>query len=440
MQSGKGLPMARISARKKGKYIGFISTRLAGTDGVSLESAKWEEVLEEMGHTCFYFAGELDRPPERSMLSEEAHFAHPEIRDIYSRCFDVRQRKPETTKKIHDVKEHLKQKLYEFIKEFDIDLLLVENAITIPLNVPLGIAITELIAETGIHTIAHHHDFFWERKRFLTNCIWDYLNMAFPPHLGNIHHAVINTSAANQLALRTGVSSTLIPNVMDFHTPPPPSDGYADDIRETLGIKEDELLILQPTRVVKRKGIETSIELVRRLGRKAKLVISHAADDEGHGYQERVREFSGLFDVDTLFIHETIAEQRAISEDGRKIYTIWDLYPKADFVTYPSTFEGFGNAFLETIYFKRPIAVNIYSVYAMDIKPKGFKVVELDDYVTDSSIRLTQQILANPSTARELVEHNYNLGKRYYSYRTLRRRLTMMLTQCFGSDQVSSIQ
>ena len=39
--------------------IGFVSTRFAGIDGVSLESSKWAEVLEDLGHLCFWFAGEL---------------------------------------------------------------------------------------------------------------------------------------------------------------------------------------------------------------------------------------------------------------------------------------------------------------------------------------------------------------------------------------------
>jgi len=425
--------MPRPRRKDKEKRIGIISTRLAGTDGVSLETAKWAHILEQMGHTCFYFAGELDRPPERSMLVEEAHFAHPEIKDIYSYCFETRLRKLEVTKRIHEIKRLLKDKMYEFIEKFDLHLLITQNALTIPLNIPLGIGLTELLAETGIPTIAHHHDFFWERKRFLVNSIWDYLNMAFPPHLPNVQHVVINSSAGNQLALRTGISSMLIPNVMDFDNPPPPPDEYASDIRESFGIKDDELFILQPTRVVKRKGIETSIELVRRLGKKAKLVISHAADDEGHGYQERVREYSALFNVDTLFVSGTIGEERGINGEGKKVYTIWDVYPHADFITYPSTFEGFGNAFLEAIYFKRPIAVNIYSVYATDIKPKGFKVVELDDYITDSSIRLTKQILANPEMARDLVEHNYRLGKDYYSYKLLRNKLSILISNAFGA-------
>ena len=59
-----------------------------------------------------------------------------------------------------------------------------QNALTIPMNIPLGLAITQVIMETGIaDSIAHHHDFYWERDRFMTNGVWDYLRMAFPPDL-----------------------------------------------------------------------------------------------------------------------------------------------------------------------------------------------------------------------------------------------------------------
>ena len=67
-----------------------------------------------------------------------------------------------------------------------------------------------------------------------------------------------------------------------------------------------------------------------------------------------------------------------LTQDGRKIYTIEDIYHYADLVTYPSTFEGFGNAFLEAIYFRKPVVVNLYSIYRVDIKPKGFSAIELD--------------------------------------------------------------
>lgn len=413
--------------------IGFISTRLAGTDGVSLEAAKWASIFEGGGHLCFYMSGELDKdkPNQRSLLVEKAHFKHPLVQEISRACFGVGIREPSTTKKIHQIKDKLKKHIYEFIRGFKIALLVPENVLAIPLNIPLGVAITEVIAETRIPTIAHHHDFFWERKRFLTNAAWDYLNMAFPPHLPSIQHVVINSSQDNQLSLRTGISANIIPNVMDFENPPS-FDDYSSDIREALGLEADELLILQPTRVVKRKGIEHSIELVSRLGLKAKLVISHASGDEGDEYEQRVREYSSIMNVDTLFISDIIKPDRGKTSDGRKIYTPKDIYHHADLVTYPSNFEGFGNAFLETIYFRRPIVVNNYSVYATDIKPKGFKAIELDDYVDSQAVELTKKVLETPVLAKEMVEHNYELGKRYYSYSVLRQKLKALLSNCFG--------
>ncbi|MBW1982188.1 MAG: glycosyltransferase family 4 protein [Deltaproteobacteria bacterium] len=388
-------------------HWGIISTRLAGTDGVSLEAEKWATVFEKHGFTCFYFAGELERPPERSYLAEEAHFTHPEIVDIQRQCFGTTTRHHSVTRQIHRLAYKLKEHLYNFIEKFDIGLLLVENALTIPMNIPLGLALTELIAETNITTVAHHHDFYWERDRFLINSVSDYLNMAFPANLPSIRHVVINSYANEQLSFRTGISARVAPNIMDFDNPPPPPDDYSSDVRQALGIKDDELFILQPTRIVHRKGIEHAIELVCRLGMKAKLVISHDAGDEGYEYQRRLEEYAKLMKVDLLLASEIVDERRGRTEDGRKIYTLDDVYPYADLVTYPSTFEGFGNAFLEAVYFRKPIVVNTYSIYTKDIKPKGFSVVEIDGFVTDETVRQTKKVLENAELRQNMVDLNY---------------------------------
>jgi glycosyltransferase involved in cell wall biosynthesis len=423
-----------------GLRIGFVSTRLAGTDGVSLETAKWAATLERLGHICFYFAGELDTPPECSRLAPEAFWEHPDVASIQVAAFSLPTRPPEITRSIHRLTADLKEQLYAFVRDFQIELLVVQNALAIPMNIPLGIALTELIAETALPTIAHHHDFFWERKRFLTNCVWDYLNMAFPCNLPSIRHVVINSSARHQLSQHTGVSSMLIPNVMDFENPPAPPDDYVSDLRAHLNIAPDEFLILQPTRVVQRKGIEQAIELLHRLellGVKARLVISHASGDEGNSYEQRVREFATLLKVPALFVADIILDQRGQTADGRKIYTLGDVYQQADLVTYPSTIEGFGNAFLEAIYFRRPIVVNAYSIYSIDIKPKGFHVIEFDGYITDDCVRQTRTFLEQPDRAQELAEHNYQLAKRFYSYGVLEYSLQTLITDLFGVDPLT---
>lgn len=421
--------MDELKVASQIKHIGFISTRIAGTDGVSLEIQKWADVMEALGLTCFYFAGELDRPDDRSYFAPEAHFTHPEIAEINKKCIGVTSRDRATTQKIHELKGTLKDHLYAFVEKFDIHLIVPENALTIPMNIPLGIAITEFIAETNVLTLAHHHDFYWERDRFAINAVSDYLRMAFPPDLPSIRHFVINSFADEQLSLRTGISARIAPNIMDFENPPAPPDDYTSDVRQSLGIGEDELFVLQPTRVVKRKGIEHAIELVHRLGMRAKLVISHASGDEGDDYEQRIKEYSELMKVDTIFVSETINEKRGITQDGRKIYTLEDIYPYADLVTYPSSFEGFGNAFLEAIYFRKPVVVNLYSIYMKDIKPKGFSAIELDGYVTDAAVRKTRQILEDPELRKKMVDRNYEIAKNFFSYSILRRRLKSFLEE-----------
>jgi len=438
------------------RRIGFVSTRFAGTDGVSMETAKWAEVLEGQGHTCFYFAGESDRPPERSRLVPEAHFTHPAIAAIGNAAFDSdlsaadleefanprmasvarsvrhRARPPGLTNRIREIALELEACLYAFVRDFDIELLIVQNALAIPMNLPLGLALTEFIAETSLPVIAHHHDFFWERQRFQVSCVGDYLRLAFPPVLPSIQHVVINSVAAQELSRRAAVASVVIPNVMDFERPPAPPDAYTQDVRAALGLAPDEYFLLQPTRVVQRKGIEHAIELIRRLGLRARLVISHAAGDEGSGYEQRVRTFADLLAVPVNFVADIIQDQRGLTADGRKVYSLADVYPYADLVTYPSLIEGFGNAFLEAVYFRRPVLVNNYSIFDLDIKPKGFQVIEFDGYITEATLQRTRQVLTDPQLAAQMVETNYALARRHYSYAMLERRLQTLIAEKFG--------
>jgi glycosyltransferase involved in cell wall biosynthesis len=414
--------------------VGFISFRFEGTDGVSLETSKWAQLLEEMGHTCYYFSGLSDRPENRSMVVEEAHFRHPEIRDRYYRFFREVVRTEEDTGWIHARREFFRGHISRFIEEFNIDLLIPQNLLSFPLNIPLTLALTELIAERAIPTIAHHHDFTWERKPLIVNTVGDYISMAFPPDLRSIQHVVINTEARHQLARRKGVSSTIVPNVMDFDNPPSDAGNYATDVRQTLGLEDDELFILQPTRVVQRKGIEQAIELVSRLDLKARLVISHASGDDGSEYLNRIREYAQLLGVNLLLANDIFDENRGVTDDGRKIYSLWDAYPLADLVTYPSTVEGFGNAFLEALYYKRPIVVNDYTIYKTDIRPKGFKVIEFEDYITDETVEMTRRVLADKEYQNQICQHNYELAKRYFSFSVLRNKLQMLIDNAFGTN------
>lgn len=415
------------------RRIGFIGTRFHGTDGVTLEAKKWAQILHDQGHPCFWMAGQVDTPPENTYEVPLAYFRHPEVMALQQRLFGATTRSRAITHEIHSIKEKLKDGIYRFIEKFQPEVLIPQNILAIPVHVPLGLAMTEVIAETGLPTIAHHHDFAWERERFILNGVNDYLACAFPPALPHIEHVVINSMAQKELARRFGLPSGVIPNVIDFANPAPPLDEYSADVRREIGLEDDDILILQPTRIVPRKGIEHAIELVRQLRNpRAKLVLSHPAGDEGDEYMMLLNERITDAGIDVRFIADRVGDCRGRTASGQKIYTLFDLYPHADLVTYPSHYEGFGNAFIEAIYFRKPVVVNKYAVYARDIEPLGFQTIELPQLISRQVVDQTREVLDNKTLREEWADRNYQLGLKYFSYAVARRKLNARLANLFG--------
>ncbi len=403
--------------------IGFVSTRLAGNDGVSLETAKLAAVLQRHGHAMAYLAGEL----ESGLPGIEApalHFEDTIAEALGARAFsDVADASllADIARRAATVSEPINA----FLDQYQIDYLIVQNAFAIPMQLPLAQALAEVMAERGLRGLAHNHDFYWERSRFAPNQVGEFLDTYFPPALPGLTHATINSLAQAELVRRRGLSSILIPNVFDFAHPPPPADAYARSFRDAIGLAPDDLLILQPTRVVPRKGIELAIETVARLNDpRARLVITHRAGDEGLDYLAQLLAQAAALDVDLRYVADRVDDKRGQTDDGRPIYSLWDTYAVADFVMYPSLVEGFGNALLETVYFGLPALVNRYEVYATDIAPKGFQFVEIDGTVTDEAVQDVAHFLGDPQHARQATSLNYDIARRHYSYEALDDQLT----------------
>jgi glycosyltransferase involved in cell wall biosynthesis len=409
--------------------IGFIATRLHGTDGVTLEVEKWAKVLEKLGHEIYFCAGELGGYAKNGTQIPELHFTDQTAFALSERAFGVEAETDghELADQIYKRADEMRAPLRSFIRSNDLDLIVVQNALTIPMNLPLGVSLTGLIAELGIDTIAHHHDFFWERQRYQTNAILDLLDTAFPAKLPNIQHVTINSIAKARLNARRGIDSTVIPNVFDFANSPPQVDDYNKDLRTSLGLGKEDLFILQPTRLVQRKGIEMAIEIIKRLDlSNPTLHISHRSDDEGLAYWRWLKREASLMGVYVNLIDHVIGAERGRVND-HKIYSLWDAYIHADLITFPSLYEGFGNALLESIYFKKLTVVNRYPVYNADIKPKGFEFIELDGFVNDKSVHETIEYLKSPDRVQSMTEKNYQIALENFSLQVLEYKLKELL-------------
>jgi glycosyltransferase involved in cell wall biosynthesis len=417
--------------------IAFISFRLAGTDGVSLETNKWAEILNRQEHQIYYFAGELDPPITRRVLLsapvagshqvERAHFIHTTAQWVTAHAFGTQREHDRLRVRMENAVMHLKGALWDFINSFNIDVLIPQNVFAIPLNLPLSMALRRIISETNIPTIAHNHDFYWERERFSVTCVDDILYSTFPPKLPSIQQVVINTKAQRALKER-GFESTFVPNVFNYDYPEPKIDEYNADLRSEIGIGDDELFFLQPTRVVRRKGIELAIELVRRLDDlPIKLVITHHAEFDTIDYLEELYALAARSHVNLQYLPMRFEPQRTPGEGIHKIYSLWDAYVHADFVTYPSLIEGFGNALLETLYFRKPMLVNRYEVYRDDIEPIGLKVLTTDGEITDETVAGVRNLLNNRDRVAAMAEHNFRVAQEHFAYDVLDRHLRDLL-------------
>jgi len=191
----------------------------------------------------------------------------------------------------------------------------------------------------------------------------------------------------------------------------------------------------QPTRIIPRTGIELAIDLVQELtNTQNKLVISHEAGDEGFEYAEWLKEYACEHDVDLRLVSIQVSDPWSANGKKSEKYSLWDVYPYADFITYPSLYEGFGNAFLEAIYFKKPILINRYSTFVRDIEPLGFDLVVMDGFLSKQTVQNVVDILGSAKRRKKMVKTNYAIASRNYSYQVLRNQLSSILRGFFGDD------
>ena len=418
-----------------------MATRLSGVDGVTFETAKWEVALEKSGHQVYLCAGEVDALRPNARLVPAMHFTYPQAARVTAAAFDSDSDPSSVRAEIERLAALLEPVLADWVAAHHIELLLVENAWAIPMQLPLGVALRRLVEETGIPAIGHHHDYWWERERFAQCVVPELLEEAFPPDLPNVRHVSINSLAAAELERRRGIRSTVIPNVFDFDNPRPRrSPAIRRRLRHELGMNERGLLVVQPTRVVPRKGIELAIELVGRLGDPdAVLLITSPAGDEGLDYLVSLERMAEKAGVRLRYAADRFVPDDLEGQPIRPAHSLHDAYLAADLITYPSLYEGYGNALLEALFYGVPVLINRYPVYVADIAPLGLKLIEIDGAITDDTVEEVRSLLANPARIRANARHNFEIARKHLSYRVLRRKLGKLLRELATEGGVGDI-
>jgi glycosyltransferase involved in cell wall biosynthesis len=138
--------------------------------------------------------------------------------------------------------------------------------------------------------------------------------------------------------------------------------------------------------------------------------------------------------VDIRFVGDYVKHSRG-TKNNRKVYSLWDAYVDADFVSYPSYWEGYGNQFIEAVFAELPVVIYEHPVYKTDIEELGFDVVSLGDTLSgkdDRNLVTLEQskinaaakgiasILVNPDRYKTMTKKNDEIGHATLSYATLK--------------------
>jgi glycosyltransferase involved in cell wall biosynthesis len=334
----------------------FCSFRLGGTDGVSVEAAKWEGALHELGFATRRVAGEL----VDGLRPDDAWLPFLAIDPA-----EGAEREPDALA----------------AAVAGCDLVVVENLCSLPLNETAAETTAEVLDRHDGRVLFHHHDLPWERAHLA------HLD-AFPPRRPNSLHVTINEAAARALAAR-GIDSVTIRNAFELD----PAPGDRATTRASFGFSDRQTVVVQPTRAIPRKQVARGLRFAESVARMLETPVTFwltGPAEDGFGPE----------------LERLIAAAKVPIVRGRTARTA-DMYAASDAIVFPSSWEGFGNPVVESVVAGRPIAVGTYPVLEelLDLGFHFFSVDEPEALVSYLRAPDLGQLEAN----RSVAEHNFDL-------------------------------
>lgn len=401
--------------------VAFISFRLKALDGVSVESEKWIKVFQEWGVDVHRIAGFIPEPGECDHVISGLNFCDPGIEAFTKKAFDVEADRAEVQQELDQLTQETQQQFLPLLESVSPDLLVVENVFSLPLHLPLAVVLFRFLKETKMPCIAVHHDFYWQNPRFSACVFDDLLASHYPPSLPWIKHVTINRQSREELYQKTGIVATCIYNCFDFGQTRT-KDDFNASLRSDLGVGEEEMMFLQPTRAIERKGIGKSIrfaeEFARASGRDTCLVVTGHCEE---GYEETFVNLCSKSKIKVLHIPGWLGSHRNQVGAG-SLYEVHDAYARCDMVTFPSSREGFGNPVLESVVHRKLVIVSNYPVLE-ELRGFGFQFLPLDR----DAVARTIKLLEHPALMEEMVNRNFEIGRKHFSLETLRQRLAELV-------------
>lgn len=239
------------------------------------------------------------------------------------------------------------------------EIVFVHNLMTMHFNLAATAALAELAAELGpelrfvnwIHDLAAINPDFGLAE-LLGSAPWDLVSQAHP----GVENLVISPERQRQFCQLAGIkpkSCPVFPNGVEFLRLFKLTKPVRELVRR-FGVLHRDIVIIHPTRIVRRKNIECGVRVLAELkktGRRCLYLVTGAPDphnEESHTYGTELKALIAELGVaeEFLFVSETFKVADA---------DLIGLYNVSDLLFLPSRQEGFGLPLLEAGLFRLPV-------------------------------------------------------------------------------------
>lgn len=445
-----------------GKKVLFIHYRVGERDGVSLEITKRIALIEKLGHTVYLLSGYDNAQNENSFIIPEIDLKQKENQFLLENFFgEATLTEDEAIKEYTKQEQIIQKKLEGVLKKIKPNVIFCHNILAYARNLPATTALIKALDNLQIPTVAINHDFWFERPKFQKSN-YDFINKilsTLPPKKDYIlKQQVINSLAADELVKRRSIYAEQIGDYFDYTKPTPEKDAYNADLLSSLQINPHDVLVVHATRIIERKAIENAMLFVKKLQETIRsrkilsfgskrlqpnsnvyLLFPNFVEVDGQKYFEKLCDLAKQLGIHVIWGEDMFLPERK-EIHGEKKYNFWDAYVYADFITYTSIKEGFGNQLLEAFYFRKVPVVFEYDVFIKDIKPEGYTYISLGNtyenhegyhFVSEEKISYAVKelidVFADEKNVTKITDHNFMLAKQYHDESLLQKNLASTL-------------
>ncbi|MFQ5821550.1 MAG: glycosyltransferase family 4 protein [Candidatus Heimdallarchaeota archaeon] len=258
----------------------------------------------------------------------------------------------------------IQEKLEQVILEYDIEVIVVHNIMTMHFHFPLV---------SAIHTLTERLEnvrfFFWCHDGILLRNGFEHLSTSFPwselkRANPRVTYVTITEYRRDQFSDLLSINKDIlqiVPNGMES-----PYDEFIEKLMRKIGVDWDDFIIVSPVRIVQRKNLEFAIKIFAEIKKKipnAKYIIPGNVERRGKSedpYFKFLQDLIQSLDIDdsVLFIYPYISLKRRFSKTDIEKWSIFDMYAFTDLVLLTSTEEGFGLPVLEAAVRRIPVAAS----------------------------------------------------------------------------------